>query len=291
MMNWNFNSFCKKKKMMMNWNFDKSRVHAIILLNQPLFSDASTRHEISSISDWIDGVWHLPQYRIGADGSANQLFHLDQLNRQDSNHDHNMSNRPRWRLDYIVGDMDSLRPDIGQYYMNHGTRLEPSPCQQTTDFQKCLNKLKDLALDGLHEDITTVWVLGGLGGRRFDQTLSTLHTLHLEQFRHLRLIVQNSPGCYTFLLRSDFQHIIQLHELMGEDSASEYVIYCGLVPLVGPSVITTEGLKWDVSQWECSMSTQVSTSNQVRDDAKSIKVQVSENPVVMTLTVSMGGNA
>jgi Thiamin pyrophosphokinase, vitamin B1 binding domain len=36
---------------------------------------------------------------------------------------------------------------------------------------------------------------------------------------------------------------------------------CGLIPLAGPSTITTQGLKWDVEAWDTALGGRVSTNN------------------------------
>jgi hypothetical protein len=42
--------------------------------------------------------------------------------------------------------------------------------------------------------------------------------------------------------------------------------HIGIIPLTEPSVITTEGLEWDVTDWPTEFGGQMSTSNHVNED-------------------------
>jgi thiamine pyrophosphokinase len=106
--------------------------------------------------------------------------------------------------------------------------------------------------------------LGGLGGR-VDQGLSTLH--HLYTF-------QKEPG-YTsgkmFLLSSEaitFVLKAGTHRIQVRDGSSNLGLgkHIGIIPLKEPSIITTHGLEWDVTDWLTEFGGQVSTSNHVKED-------------------------
>ena len=45
--------------------------------------------------------------------------------------------------------------------------------------------------------------------------------------------------------------------------AHKFTGKCGILPLYGPSRISTKGLQWDVQNWETEMGGRVSTSNQI----------------------------
>lgn len=47
---------------------------------------------------------------------------------------------------YIIGDLDSVRPDVVEYYRNHGTCVLKVEDQDSTDLQKCITTLKQLEL-------------------------------------------------------------------------------------------------------------------------------------------------
>lgn len=48
----------------------------------------------------------------------------------------------------------------------------------------------------------------------------------------------------------------------------------GIIPIARPSVITTKGLEWDVSDWYTEFGGQMSTSNHIRSNT--IEIETSE---------------
>ena len=47
--------------------------------------------------------------------------------------------------------------------------------------------------------------------------------------------------------------------------------HIGILPLAGPVRITTEGLEWDVEDWETVIGGQLSTSNGVKEDVAVVR--------------------
>jgi thiamine pyrophosphokinase len=119
-----------------------------------------------------------------------------------------------------------------------------------------------------------VLVLGTLGGR-VDQGLGILHEMIREETKHpnLRLWLF-SESSLSFVLRS------QKNVLRGLVESGCFTENLGLVPIWGPAVISTEGLEWDVREWETQMGGQVSTSNHVKADE--VVVQTSA-PILFTI--------
>ena len=70
-----------------------------------------------------------------------------------------------------------------------------------------------------------------------------------------------------------------------EDPFTKYV---GILPLAGPAVISTEGLEWDVKDWETQFGGQVSTSNHVLPDTQVVTVQTDAD-VLFTIGLNFGG--
>lgn len=68
---------------------------------------------------------------------------------------------------------------------------------------------------------------------------------------------------------------------MSPDLLTENV---GIIPLGRPSVITTRGLEWDVTEWTTEFGGQISTSNHIRSGV--IEVETSER-VVFTVELAV----
>ena len=77
-------------------------------------------------------------YRVCADGGANRLFdHLP------------TTQRGAYLPDCIMGDLDSLRPEVTDFYTAHGVELRNlSADQDTTDLQKCIGHVQRRHLEG-----------------------------------------------------------------------------------------------------------------------------------------------
>jgi thiamine pyrophosphokinase len=74
--------------------------------------------------------------RVCADGGANRLY--DQLPAMLPHLDPTAA-RSSYLPDVIRGDMDSLRPDVHQFYSSHGVLMQDvSEDQDTTDMMKCV---------------------------------------------------------------------------------------------------------------------------------------------------------
>lgn len=119
-----------------------------------------------------------------------------------------------------------------------------------------------------------VLVLGTLGGR-VDQGLGLLHEMLREETREplLRLWLI-SESSISFILNKGSNTI------EGLLASGLFTKYVGLVPVYGPATITTEGLEWDVEDWDTQMGIQVSTSNHVTAD----EVHVQTNaPILFTI--------
>ncbi len=69
---------------------------------------------------------------------------------------------------YVIGDFDSVRPEVLQHYQDMGTIIHKDESQDTTDMEKCLNFLmKVLGTDFKSTNLSPhiVIVYGAFGGR------------------------------------------------------------------------------------------------------------------------------
>jgi thiamine pyrophosphokinase len=126
---------------------------------------------------------------------------------------------------------------------------------------KAVNHIRENQDKGL--DIV---VLGGLGGR-VDQGMSVMHQLYTYQkepgYPDGRMYLLSTEAI-TFVLKAG-RHRIKAIAKYGEDGLGAGLgKHVGIIPLKEPSVISTEGLEWDVENWETEFGGQMSTSNHVK---------------------------
>jgi thiamine pyrophosphokinase len=212
-------------------------------------------------------IWHQYQLKIAVDGGANRLYdHFDDESRE------------LYIPAFIVGDFDSLRPEVGEWYLARGTRILKQETQYATDLGKCLdlvelyykhadfNSLEIDTYDGLiklHEELgpsddvkIQVLLLGAIDGR-FDHTVQSISTLlkHSSSTPNTALyFVSNTDLILCIPKGVNYINYRNSAELFHGSNN-------GLLPLGGQVTLTTHGFKWDVTDWPSSMDTSVSTSN------------------------------
>ncbi|CAK7265686.1 thiamine pyrophosphokinase [Sporothrix epigloea] len=248
--------------------------YAVVVLNQPL-----------SALEPIQHVWHGAKFRVAADGGANQLVDALEASKLDFKD-----------LNAIVGDLDSLLPTTQQYFetdvAGRVTEVIHDGNQYSTDFTKAVKLVRD-RLPGVD-----VVALGGLGGR-VDQGVSQLHHLYLldqprpELFSGLyqnKISDDKGSRGRTFLLTSDslvflllpgHHHIHVREQLGGEEVFAKHI---GILPMQGPSVITTKGLEWDITDWPTEFGGQFSSSNHILPETLVVEVQT-DRAVVFAMTL------
>jgi thiamine pyrophosphokinase len=119
-----------------------------------------------------------------------------------------------------------------------GVSIVRDPNQDTTDLEKTLSRIEDLAIvhapilvSKLAEANVCTWILGGLGGN-FSQQLANINTLY--SFAHLRpVLVSDENIC--FHLAKGFHKILTYPKL-----------YCGIFPLSHTARARTQGLQWNL---------------------------------------------
>lgn len=157
------------------------------------------------------------------------------------------------------------------YYESHGVEVLRDGDQYSTDFGKTMSKI---SARGCGTDKKDVLILGTLAGR-VDQGLGLLHEMTREENKHpnLRLWLF-SESSLSIILRSR-QTVVR--NLLSSGLFTENL---GLVPVYGPTTISTSGLEWDVKDWFTQIGGQVSTSNHVKVN----EVQVeTDGPILFTI--------
>ncbi|CAG8949221.1 hypothetical protein HYFRA_00004845 [Hymenoscyphus fraxineus] len=212
---------------------DDDGEYSLIVLNQPMELSASVYSKL----------WENCTCKVAADGGANRI------------HDMNVQNQDLLDVDFIIGDLDSLLPSVQKYWEDKGARIIHNPDQYSTDFTKAVKAI-------WAQSKANLVVLGGLGGR-VDQGISVLHHLYTFQktYDSGKMFLLSSEGI-TFVLKSG-KHKIRAQQ---EHPVMKLGKNVGIIPLKEPSVITTKGLEWDVTDWETEFGGQISTSNHVVED-------------------------
>ncbi|CCC71541.1 hypothetical protein NCAS_0H02310 [Naumovozyma castellii] len=250
----------------------KSR-SALIILNQKI-----------TMTSLFRPIWNSYQVKVCADGGANRLFEFFEDNEIE---------RESYLPDYIIGDLDSLKDEVHQYYNSKGVIIIKQTTQYSTDFTKTVNllslhfhhkkfneiiakskktnhgiELESGIHDLYHEMISmnsnkiystiNLLALGGIGGR-FDQSIHSM-----TQFYNL----SRTDPYYKLAYLTDTDLIIFIpaggilvtYSPTFRDSC---IGNCGLLPVgKATSLIETKGFKWDVENWETSIeSGRVSSSN------------------------------
>ena len=197
-------------------------------------------------------------------------------------------------MDVICGDLDSIRPDVREYFAGRGVKILLDADQYSTDMMKCLKYIREevrMSTDfedegsgpssGSQKEHFDIAIFGGLGGRA-DQAFSQLH--HLYVYAHEGPTVSKgdlyliTPESVVFLLEKGLNKI---HTPLDTGFFKENV---GIIPVAKPSVITTRGLEWDVTDWPTEFGIQISTSNHIKSDI--VEVETTER-VLFTLELDL----
>jgi len=229
---------------------------ALVVLNQPLPRFAPL-------------LWSRAALRVCADGGANRVFDgmPELLPGQDAG-----EVRARYKPDVIKGDMDSVRPQVKEYYANLGTKIvDESHDQDTTDLHKCISFIAKNSTVADKSNLC-ILVLGALGGR-FDHEMGNINVLHI--FPNINIILL-SNDCLIFLLPRTHNHEIHVERSIEGP-------HCGLIPIGMPSTsTTTTGLRWNLDNTSMSYGGLISTSNIVEDDKVTV---TSESDLIWTISL------
>ena len=164
--------------------------------------------------------------------------------------------------DIICGDFDSIRPEVLAYYRNKGSSVVQDEDPNATDLHKCLKQISQARNPNEPADVV---IFGGLGGRH-DQAFSLLNQLYVainNKDKALRgiadLYLVTREGLIFLLEKGSSSILTPL-------SRGVFTPNIGIIPIGRPSIITTKGLEWDITDWATEFGGQVSTSNHIVAD-------------------------
>lgn len=231
----------------------------LIILNSKLYG-----LETVIKTKWRDFALH-----VCVDGGTNTLY--DAMNPTERS-----THTPK----YICGDLDSIRPEVLQYYQQKGSIVVELSDQNATDFTKTLKYLVEEAVFSKNQ-INSVYALNALWGR-FDHMLANVSTLYSFASNHDLLIHLVSEDSLVFLLQSG-HHIIKVDTGYEEG-------HCGLVPVGLPcKSCTTTGLEWNLEQSSMEMGKLISTSNLLKKGTTEVTIHISD-PVLWTMSHTLSIN-
>ena len=181
----------------------------------------------------------------------------------------------------IVGDLDSVRPEVLAFYHSRGClTVDLSHDQDTTDLHKAVSWLEsqDAARVDAADAAETatprprsrrrVLVAGALGGR-FDHEMAHLSCLHAFADTEIVLVGRTSTAR---LIPEGVTTIVPDAEAEGPT--------CGLFPMRGPATVSTSGLRWNLDRQTLAFGTCISTSNRI-DGPGEVRVRT-DAPLVWT---------
>lgn len=128
-------------------------------------------------------------------------------------------------------------------------------------------------------DRLDILIFGGLGGR-VDQAFSQIHHLYTASLKDTSAASNQAPGGKLYLISEESisfvlrrgRNTIRTTTKPGDEAQGSYLEEnIGILPVGVSSVISTEGLEWDVKDWKTEIGGRVSTSNHIRAEVIAVE--------------------
>jgi len=223
---------------------------ALVVVNMPL----------DGMIDKFKHLWNIACIKTCTDGGANQVYRI-----ADDQHE-------RYLPDYISGDLDSIAPDVLNFFKEKGVEVISTPDQDETDLTKCLRILINNQNFNKFDQII---VLNAFG-KRLDQTMANIETLfHVAKITDKPVYLMSEDSIACLLLPG--KHVIHVNTGLEGN-------WCGLIPIGAKCTrITTTGLKWNLTEGQLEFGTLVSTSN-TYDGSEAVTIEI-DTAVLWTMAV------
>jgi thiamine pyrophosphokinase len=154
---------------------------------------------------------------------------------------------------FIIGDLDSLDLNVRKKFESLNVPILQLPDQERTDLEKALLFAKS-------KEAKEIFIISALFGERLDHHLANLNLLKKYYDKDCPLIFLHQNQVLRFLKDENFK-------FSGEKGS-----FCGFFGFP-KGIVTTEGLKWDVSSFEVEAGKQFSSSNEILTSPIKIKVE------------------
>jgi len=122
---------------------------------------------------------------------------------------------------------------------------------------------------------------------RLDQIMANIQTLFLsDEYLPCNPVYLINSQSISWLLQPGKHNIHLSQEILSTvDNDSDMVLdhlHCGLIPLAGPTLVTTSGLKWNLKQDELKFGALISTSNAFA--SKEVVIET-DKPLLWTMDI------
>lgn len=163
--------------------------------------------------------------------------------------------------DYVVGDFDSLEPEILDFYMKQDIEVIRYPKEKDyTDTELCIQKAIDIGS-------TEICILAGVGDR-IDHTLGNIGLLHTIKESGLEGYIV-SDNCYIYICSN---------ELSIKGNIGDIV---SVIPFKGDaSGVSLSGFKYPLDNVNVSFGSPLGISNEIVEDTCQVKVTEGELLVI-----------
>ncbi|KAJ8917172.1 hypothetical protein NQ315_012664 [Exocentrus adspersus] len=216
----------------------KKKDYAVLILNTPI--------NFNFNQHFIIDLWNHAKVRVTVDGGTKKWLRWLTGNEREF--------KEVLQPDLITGDMDSLPKEVLGCFQNGGTKIIVTPDQDETDYTKALRELK-LHCNSENVHVDTIYVLADTCGR-FDQIMANINTLYKSRdILTDTKVYQVASTSITWLL-SKGRHSISVPVVLRDSQE-----WCALIPIGGPCVVTSTGLKWNLDNRKLEFGVLVSTSN------------------------------
>ena len=157
--------------------------------------------------------------------------------------------------DILIGDMDSVQPQLITYLKSLGTQLIVYPRDKDQiDLELALNY-------AVEQGAREVLLFGLLGGR-LDLSLANLMLLAKDELQNMSLVVSDGPD--TAYIMHDHDSI-SLHGNPGD--------IVSLIPLTDHVTgVSTRGLRWPLQNANLALGNTISVSNEILENSAHIKI-------------------